>query len=47
MTNFRIVLEDNLLPVQVFFNAIPDRSFIDVKCKVILSHKARRRAFEI
>ncbi len=26
---FRIVLEDNLLPVQAFFNAIPDRSFIE------------------
>lgn len=26
---FRIVLEDKLLPVQVFFNTIPDRSFID------------------
>ncbi|MES9852673.1 MAG: ribonuclease toxin immunity protein CdiI [Candidatus Thiodiazotropha sp. L084R] len=25
---FRVVLEDRLLPVQVFFNAIPDRSFI-------------------
>jgi hypothetical protein len=25
---FRVVLEDKLLPVQVFFNAIPDRSFI-------------------
>ncbi len=26
---FRIILEDRLLPVQVFFNAIPDRSFIE------------------
>ena len=26
---FRVVLEDKLLPVQVFFNAIPDRAFID------------------
>jgi hypothetical protein len=26
---FRIVLDDKLLPVQVFFNAIPDRAFID------------------
>lgn len=26
---FRIVLEDNLLPAQVFFNAIPDRSFVE------------------
>lgn len=26
---FRIVLEDKLLPVQAFFNAIPDRSFIE------------------
>ncbi|MBN0989604.1 ribonuclease toxin immunity protein CdiI [Amphritea pacifica] len=26
---FRIVLKDRLLPVQVFFNAIPDRSFIE------------------
>lgn len=26
---FRIVLEDHLLPVQAFFNAIPDRSFIE------------------
>jgi hypothetical protein len=25
---FRVVLEDRLLPVQVFFNAIPDRRFI-------------------
>lgn len=25
---FRIVLEDKLLPVQAFFNAIPDRRFI-------------------
>jgi len=24
----RIILEDKLLPVQAFFNAIPDRSFI-------------------
>jgi len=26
---FRIILEDHLLPVQAFFNAIPDRSFIE------------------
>lgn len=26
---FRIALEDKLLPVQAFFNAIPDRSFVD------------------
>ena len=26
---FRVTLEDKLLPVQVFFNAIPDRSFMD------------------
>ena len=26
---FRVVLEDRLLPLQVFFNAIPDRSFIE------------------
>lgn len=28
--NFRIGLEDHLLPVQMFFNAIPEREFIDV-----------------
>ncbi|MFC4258572.1 ribonuclease toxin immunity protein CdiI [Marinobacter lacisalsi] len=27
--NFRVVLDDKFLPVQVFFNAIPDRRFID------------------
>ena len=25
---FRVILEDRLLPAQVFFNAIPDRNFI-------------------
>lgn len=25
---FRVILKDNFLPAQIFFNAIPDRSFV-------------------
>lgn len=26
---FRVVLDDKLLPAQIFFNSIPDRAFVD------------------
>lgn len=29
-TSFRVVLSDHLLPVQAFFNVIPDREFVGV-----------------